>query len=100
MFSSCTNAAEVLNAHVEKLPLQDENQIIVEDRSVGTVDALYDTLSERSMEATNKVLGWAKDWRKDKLVEQRTEGDVTKHKILITKCLGADKEFRDFYEVR
>ena len=52
------------------------------------------------MEATHKVLGWAKDWRKDKLVEQRTEGDVTKHKILITKCLGADKEFRDFYEVR
>ena len=47
MFSSCTNAAEVLKAHVEKLPLQDENQIIVEDRSVGTVDALYDTLSER-----------------------------------------------------
>ena len=100
VFSSCTNAAEVLKAHVEKLPLQDENQIIVEDRSVGTVDALYDTLSERSMEATNKVLGWAKDWRKDKLVEQRTEGDVTKHKILIAKCLGADKEFRDFYEVR
>lgn len=100
VFSSCTNAAEVLKAHVVKLPLVDENQIVVEDRSVVTVDALHDTLSARSKRATDKVLGWARQWRKENLVEVRTQDEVTKHKILITKCLGADQEFRDFYEVR
>lgn len=100
VFSSCTNAAEVLKAHVENLPLVDENQIVVEDRSVGTVDALHDSLGARSIPTTNTVSEWAKQWRKDKLVEVRTQDDVTKHKILITKCLGADQEFRDFYKVR
>jgi len=101
VFSSCTNAAEVLKAHVEKLPIVDENQMVVEDRSVGTIDALHDKLGRRSTRtSTTKVLGWATQWRKEKSVEVRTQDDVTKHKILITKCLGADKEFRDFYEVR
>jgi hypothetical protein len=100
VFSSCTNAAEVLKAHVEKLPLVDENQIVVEDRSVGTVDAIHDTLGRRSMRVTQTVLRWATEWRKENLVEVRTQDEVTKHKILITKCLGADQEFRDFYEVR
>ena len=100
VFSFCTNAAEVLKAHVEKLPLVDENQIVVEDRSVGTVDALHDTLGRRSIRTTETVLRWATEWRKENLVEVRTQDEVTKHKILITKCLGADQEFRDFYEVR
>ena len=100
VFSSCTNAAEVLKAHVENLPLVDENQIVVEDRSLGTVDALHDSLGAKSIPTTTTVLEWATQWRKDKLVQVRTQDDVTKHKILITKCLGADQEFRDFYKVR
>ena len=35
-----------------------------------------------------------------KLVEQRTQDEMNKHTILVTKCLGADTEFRIFYEVR
>ena len=64
------------------------------------VNALFKTYSTQSKPRTDTVLGWSKQWHKDKLVEERSQDEKNKHTILITKCLGADKEFKTFYPVR
>ncbi len=66
VFSSCTNASEVLKIHVGKPPLQDENHNVVEDTATASVNALHETLSARSKQATHTVEGWAKEWHKEK----------------------------------
>ena len=64
------------------------------------VNALFKTYSTVYDNRYKAVLGWSKEWHKDKLVEERPQDEINKHNILITKCLGADKEFRIFYQVR
>jgi hypothetical protein len=100
VFSSCTNAAEVLKTHVGKLPLVNHENVVVDATSAAAVDALHDALCVKSPQVTKTVEYWSRAWHKDKLVEQRSPEDNINHKILITKCLGAGKDFRTFYQVR
>jgi hypothetical protein len=100
IFPSCTNAANVLKRQVEKLPLRDAENKEVDETSAAAVNALNKTLKAQSKGRTQTVMDWSKEWHKDKLVEERSQDEKNKHTILITKCLGAEKEFRIFYEVR
>ena len=103
VFPCCTNAAELLKRQVGVLPLRDAQDKEVEQTSAdfgGVVNALFKTYSSQSKNRTDTVLGWSKQWHKDRLVEQRPQDEINKHQILITKCLGAEKEFRIFYQVR
>jgi len=100
VFPACTNAAQILKKHVEKLPLQNDNNTTVDETNAEEVNALNTTLSKQSKSGTETVLEWSKEWHRDKLVEKRSQREMNAHTILITKCLGADKDFRVFYEVR
>ena len=100
VFACCTNAAGLLKNLVEKLPLLDDQNNEVDQNSYDAVNARCKTLEGQSTSRSNTVKFWSKDWHKDKLVEQRSQLEINKHTILITKCLGADKEFKAFYEVR
>ena len=100
VFPCCTNAAELLRRQVEMLPLRDAQDKEVEEITADVTNALFKTYSTPSLARTKTVLEWSKQWHKDKLVEQRPQLEINKHHILITKCLGAEKEFRIFYQVR
>ena len=100
VFPCCTNAAELLKRQVGMLPLRDAQDKEVEETSADVANALFKTYSTQSLARTDTVLGWSKQWHKDKLVEVRSQDEINKHQILITKCLGAEKEFRIFYQVR
>ena len=100
VFPCCTNAAEVLKRQVEMLPLRDAQNKEVEETSPAVVNALFKTYSEVYDDNTNAVFGWAREWHKEKLVEERSQDAQNKHTLLITKCLGADKDFKIFYQVR
>ena len=83
------------------LPLRDAENKEVEETSADVANALFKTYSTECGEGRTKtVLEWSKQWHKDKSVEQRPQIEINKHHILITKCLGAEKEFRTFYQVR
>ena len=99
-FPACTNAAELLKKQVERLPLLDDDNNEVDETSADVVNACCESLQRRSAARTNRVLHWSKDWHKDKLVEERSQPEINKHKLLITKCLGAGKQFKTFYQVR
>ena len=100
VFPCCTNAAELLKRQVGMLPLRDAQDKEVEETLADVVNALFKTYSGQSQNRTDTVLGWSKQWHKDKLVQERSQDEKNKHQILITKCLGAEKEFRIFYQVR
>jgi len=100
VFPACTNAAELLKIQVGKLALRDDQNRIVDETSDTAVSALHATLSAKSIRYSKTVKEWAKAWHKDKLVEQRELCDVRKHNLLITKCLGADTDFQNYYKVR
>ena len=100
VFPACTNATELLKIEVGKLALRDDQNRVVDDTSATAVNALYDTLSKKSMRYKATVNEWAKAWHKDNLVEERELGDVEKHHLLQTKCLGADTDFQNYYKVR
>ena len=100
VFPCCTNAAELLKRQVEMLPLRDEEGKGVEETSADVVNALFKTYSTQDAKRTKAVLDWSKEWHKDKLVEERSQDEKNKQQTLITKCLGAEKDFRIFYQVR
>ena len=82
------------------LPLRDAQDKEVDETSPAVVNALFKTYSAAYDDSIKAVFGWAKEWHKEKLVEERSEDAKYKHTILITKCLGADKDFKIFYQVR
>jgi hypothetical protein len=100
VFPCCKNAADVVKTLVGKLPLVNHENVVVDATSAAAVDALHDALCVKSPQVTKTVEYWSRAWHKDKLVEQRSPEDNINHKILITKCLGAGTDFRNFYKVR
>ena len=100
LFPACTNAAVLLKKQVEKLPLLDDHNKEVDETSADVVNARCESLQGRRAARTDTVLYWSKEWHKDKLVEERSQPEINKHTLLITKCLGSSKQFKTFYQVR
>ena len=82
------------------LPLRDAQNKEVDATSADVVNALYKTYSTQDAARTKAVLDWSKEWHKDKLVQPRSQEEKNKQQTLITKCLGAETQFRIFYQVR
>ena len=100
VFPCCTNAAELLKRQVGMLPLRDAQDKEVDETSADVVNALFKTYSTQDAARTKAVLDWSKEWHKDKLVQPRSQEEKNTQQILITKCLGAETQFRIFYQVR
>jgi hypothetical protein len=100
LFPGCTNAAELLKRQVGMLPFRDAQEKEVKVTSPDVVNALCEDLQRQSHGRTKQVMEWSKQWHKDKLVEERSQPEINKHTLLITKCLGSGNQFKTFYQVR